>query len=235
MANHARLNFEDHKALKVSNQFSAAFGDDKNRCPVFTSEFGSLQKEYAIFLERNSENGTYQAVVFLGFDDKENVYLGGDGQWNANYIPASIAKGPFLIGLTNEDAKIDLDLDHPKVGADEGHTLFTEDGKPTQYLDYVSDTLFCLHEGIKESQAIYQLWEKHDLISAIDLNINFDDGNDFSANHLLTINHEKLQSLSAEALLELNQENALEKAFWMLSSLSNVHQLMARRQQTIAA
>ena len=174
-------------------------------------------------------------MVFLGFDDGENYYLGDNGEWTGNYIPASVAKGPFLIGLAQDEAKVDIDLAHPKVTATGGEALFTADGKPTAYLDYVSDTLFCLHDGIQQSQAIYKLWEKHDLIDGIDLNINFDDGKAFNADHLLTINHEKLNALSADALSELNQHHALEKAFWMISSISNVHYLMAKRQQLSAA
>jgi hypothetical protein len=235
MANHERLNVEQHKNIRVIPAFSADLGDNQNRCAVFPSEFATLQKEYPIFLERNPANGEYQAVTFLGFDDNENCYLSANGQWLADYIPAAIAKGPFLIGLTQDDAKIDINRDHPKVSSTQGELLFDEKGQPTPYLDYISDVLFCLHQGITKSQEIYQLWHKHELIDGIDMNIDFEDKSTFSASHLLTINHNKLATLSADALLELNTHGALEAAFWMTSSLANVKKLMAKRQQKLVA
>lgn len=229
MAKHQRLNHEQHAAIKIDPRFSAELGDGINKCLVVPSEFGSLQKEYPMFLELNPDNNQFQAMAFLGFEQGENLYLGADGQWHANYVPATIAKGPFLIGLTENDAKIDIDVEHPKVSQGDGHTMFTDEGKPTEYLNYISDVMSCLFDGIKQSQSIYQLWQKHGLIEGVDININFDDDKQFSANHLYTINHKNLAELPAEALYELNQQGALDTAFWMISSLNNVQHLMTKR------
>ena len=43
--------------------------------PAFPTEFAELQREYPIFLRKDHDNGDWQAVALLGFDQHENLFL----------------------------------------------------------------------------------------------------------------------------------------------------------------
>src|SRR5690606_32686542 len=105
-----------------------------------------LQKEYPILFRQNSETKRYQAVALLGLNQGENLFLNPDlgSGWAANYIPAAIAKGPFLIGRQSRGADknitpvIHIDLDHAKVGHEDGYPLFLEHGGNSPYLEHIA-------------------------------------------------------------------------------------------------
>src|SRR5690606_29018004 len=106
MANNVLLNNLSHQNLKVITRFGAEFGENVGSVLAFPTEFIELQKEYPILFRQNSETKRYQAVALLGLNQGENLFLNPDlgSGWAANYIPAAIAKGPFLIGRQSRGA-----------------------------------------------------------------------------------------------------------------------------------
>ncbi len=100
---------------------------------VFPTEYRELQREYPIFFRKEPGGDNYLSVAMLGFAKDENLFL-EDAGWNARYLPAVIARGPFLIGF--EEAQIEgelrkspvihIDLDHPQVSETEGEPLVSQ-------------------------------------------------------------------------------------------------------------
>src|SRR5690606_24844064 len=119
------LNNVQHQHIKVINQFNAQYGDNVTSVMAFPTEFVELQKEYPIMFRRNAETEKYQAVALLGIQKDENLYLDEslDSGWAAHYIPATLARGPFLIGFQTQQENgetqkvpvIHIDVDHPKI------------------------------------------------------------------------------------------------------------------------
>ena len=101
MAKLALLNNIDHANLKIVTGFRAEFGDSVNQVAVYPTEFSELQRDYPIFFRKDGE-GAYYAVVLLGLDKGENLFL-GEGRWHARYVPALHQRGPFLIGFQKQD------------------------------------------------------------------------------------------------------------------------------------
>ena len=109
-----------HKDLKVRTGYSAEFGDSINSVMVFPTEFVHVQREYPILFRKDS-SGQTQAFAMLGLDRDENLFLQGN-TWNARYVPAALARGPFVIGFRQNEAGetinemvTHIDLDHPRV------------------------------------------------------------------------------------------------------------------------
>ena len=69
------LNNKQHASLKVNSVYKVNSGYDYNFCPVYPIEYTSLQSDYPIFFTKNSDDG-FQTVSLLGFQDKENLFLG---------------------------------------------------------------------------------------------------------------------------------------------------------------
>ena len=134
MANNVLLNNVSHQNLKVITRFGSEFGNNVGSVLAFPTEFIELQKEYPILFRRNLETQKFHAIALLGLSQSENLFLNpniGSG-WSANYIPAIVAKGPFLIGFQSQDSGnsktpvIHIDLDHPTVSQEDGYPLFLE-------------------------------------------------------------------------------------------------------------
>ena len=141
MARHVLLNNVEHKNLRVITRRGAQSGDNSGNVVVFPTEYRELQREYPIFFRKDPGGDGYLSVAMLGFAKDENLFLEDNG-WNARYLPAVVARGPFLIGF--QEAQVDgelqkspvihIDLDHPQVSETEGEPLFLKLGGNAPYL-----------------------------------------------------------------------------------------------------
>jgi hypothetical protein len=240
MTNHVPLNNKMHAGITVSTKYGAKFGDNISNTLTVPTEFIEVQKEYPILFSKNPNTGEFQSVVLFGLAKDENLLL-KRGKWNANYIPAVIAKGPFLIG--HEDQIVDgktvsntivcIDTDSPRVKANDGELLFLEDGSNSPYLDKISRYLGVIDDGLRMSKAMFSAFEEHDLIEPVTLNIELDNAEKISIGGNFTINSEKLAQLKGKALESLNKSGFLHLAFAVVTSLSNVKKLVDLKNESL--
>ena len=233
MAKHVLLNNIQHKDLRVITQFSAAYGDNISSTLTFPTEFADVQKEYPIFFQINPDTGKYQSVALFGISQNENLFLTADGTWDATYIPALIARGPFLIGFQQDpntpDSKapvIHVDMDSPKVSLTEGTPVFLEFGGNTPYLENITRSLKDIYDGMAISEFMFQAFTELDLIEPVNIEIEFDNGEQHRLNGNYTINRDKLANLTGDELLRLNQSGFLAAAFLVIASLGNMQKLI---------
>ncbi|WP_417450136.1 SapC family protein [Kordiimonas sp.] len=235
MPNIKMLDNVEHHNLKVKPERGAVFGDNVNQALVFPNEFRDLQREYPILFRKNAE-GAFQAVALLGLDRDENLYLGGDG-WDANYIPAVLARGPFSIGLqrgdgasaTEADAKIQIDLDNAAVNTQEGHPLFLPQGGNAPYLEYIIAVLRTLHDGIGVAKMFFDALDSLKLIEPVTLEVKISETRQYTVPDVYSISEEKFQNLPADELNKLHKSGLLAPCYWVQSSLDNIRQLVARK------
>lgn len=233
MANYVLLNNIQHKDLRVITQFSAAYGDDIGSTLTFPTEFSDVQKEYPIFFQINKETGKYQSVVLFGLTQNENLFLKDDGSWDAAYIPAVVARGPFLIGFqqdpNNPDQKapvIHVDMESPRVSTTEGTPTFLEFGGNSPYLERVTNSLKDIYDGMAISEPMFQAFTELDLIEPVNIEIELNNGTQHRLNGNYTINRDKLANLTGDELLRLNQSGFLAAAFLVTASLGNMQKLI---------
>lgn len=233
MANNVLLNNVAHQNLKVITRFGAEFGNNVGSVLVFPTEFVELQKEYPILFKRHAETQKYHATALLGLSQNENLFLNptlGSG-WDAYYIPAIVAKGPFLIGFQSQEsdnsktAVIHIDLDHAKVSQEEGYPLFLEHGGNSPYLEHIAKTLNVIHQGMVLQDVMFDLFSELDLIEPIDIEIDLHNGEKHTLIGNYTINEEKLTALSGDQLEKLNKMGFLHVAYAVITSLTNIRRL----------
>jgi len=233
MANNVLLNNVSHQNLKVITRFGAEFGDNVGSVLIFPTEFVELQKEYPILFRRNLETQRYHATALLGLNQSENLFLNpeiGSG-WAASYIPASVAKGPFLIGFQSQDSGktqntvIHIDLDHVKVNQQEGYPLFLEHGGNSPYLEHIAKVLNLIHQGMIVQDAMFDMFSELDLIEPIDIDIDLNNGEKYKLVGNYTINEEKLTALNGNQLEKLNKMGFLHLAYAVITSLTNIRKL----------
>lgn len=229
------LNNVDHAALRVATGHGAQFGDAVNQTVVLPSEFEELQREYVIVLRRNAE-GAYRAVVLLGLDADENLYLEGN-RWDARYVPALHARGPFSIHAPPDgtgEPTIEVDLAHPRIGA-EGEPIFREHGGNAPLLDHISMVLRTIYAGSQLGGAMIDGWAAAALIAPVTLRLELDEGRRYDVPDCFTIDTDRLASLRGAELEALHRADLLRPAVWLASSLGNVRHLLDRKLRRDAA
>lgn len=230
--NRVLLNNVDHADLRVIAAHGVAFGDGVNQTLLLPTEFEAAQREYPILIRKDAA-GAYQAVALLGLDRDENLFLDETG-WNARYIPAVQRRGPFSIALQRDERggeprpMIHVDLDHPRISA-QGEPLFLSAGGNSPYLQSVSQTLGQIHDGLEIAGPMFAAFEQYGLIEPIDIEIKLDDNTSYAVPDVYSIAPDRLSALSGEALERLHQSGLLRAAQWIVSSMGNIEDLIARK------
>lgn len=233
MANHAMLNADDHRDLRVQTAHGAEYGDKVMCTLAIPSEFRNLQADYPIFFHRNEETGKYLPMAMFGFEKDENLYL-ENGVWNAIYIPLMIQRGPFLIGfqgqgpVAGESRKmvVSIDMDNPRVGT-EGEPLFQPFGGNSEYLDKVIEALKEIDQGQAAIAAFTSALLQHNLIEPFSLDITLENKNKHQLQGFFTIHEERLANLDAEVLADFSRRGILQAAYMMIASMANIGRLIS--------
>ena len=233
MSNNVLLNNVDHRDLRVQAGHGVALGDDVMYAPTFPDEFRSVQAHYPIVFQRNAAGGFHPLALF-GFQEGSNLFLQGD-RWDATYIPLSVQRQPFLIGISGEERLIHVDLDHPRVRSGMGEALFRDYGGTTEFLERSRSVLLALHDGIVATPAFIDALLRHQLLESFVLDIKLDDGSDNRLAGFHTIDEARLQALDGPALERLAHDGHLLPAYMVLASLSRFRDLIERMNQRRAA
>jgi len=252
MTKHVLLNNIDHQHTKVIHQFGAQYGDNLASTLVFPTEFHELQKEYPILARRDEASGQFQAIVLMGFAADENLFLAAEhpSGWDARTIPATIEKGPFLIGFSRSSAQSDepadpvvhIDMDHPKVihdhqanqKANQGQPLFLPEGGNSPYLLHISAKLQAIHQGLALSSVMFSAFEQLELLEPVSIEFSLRNGDKRRLIGNYCINQSRLAALRGADLEKLHQSGFLQLAHAMVSSMSNIRDLIERKNRLLA-
>jgi len=221
------LNNIDHKGLRVITARSAAYGDDVKFALTFAAEFRNIQAHYPIVFHKTAD-GKFQAIALLGFQDKENLFLGPDG-WDAPYVPLTIERQPFLIGFRDREPLVHIDLASPRVSRTEGEALFREYGGSSDFLERMSSVLLTIHQGLEAMPAFIDALLQHDLLESFVLDVELNDRTQHRLTGFYTINEERLGTLDAGTLERMHKAGHLQAIYMAIASLSHFRDLIERR------
>lgn len=230
-----------HKDLRINPSFSKELGDNIASTITFITEFAEVQKEYPILFRKDPEKDGYHAVVLFGIQKDENLFLGDSPNgyqkfagWNAAYIPAVVMRGPFSIGLRkkqeqgseNIEPLVNIDIEHPKVGTDEGVRVFLEQGGNSGYLQHMINTLNLIRDGMNLNKLMFDAYLRYELLEDVDINVELGNQDKHKISGFKTINADRLNQLPGDALVELSRGGFLQAAYFVVASLSNIQKLI---------
>jgi hypothetical protein len=217
------LNKETHRDLKVDGRASAAYGDNRRFVQVIVKEFPQLLVHYPILFCKDPQTGQFYCGAMLGFDEDENLFL-QEWQEREFYRPLILQRGPFFA----QGPDVAIDMDDPRVGAEGGNPLFTEQGQPTRYLQSIIWAFQDLDPGVQMTKLFIARLLELKLIEPIDVEVELSDGSIRRCVGLYTIDQEMLQRLSDEVVVELYRRGYLRLIHYMLASQKQVA-VMARK------
>lgn len=234
---HAILTAEAHRDLTIRTERAAALGDAAMCCITVPDEFRAVQSEYPILFRLSDTRDRFTALAMFGFENGENLFL-EDGRWDARYRPLAMEIQPFLIGGSPTDdgiGQVHIDLSSPRIDqGGQGERLFDTMGRPTPYLDRVAGLLGTLDQGYRAAPDFFAALQRHDLLEPFTLDVTLDDG---SRNQLVgfhIIAEDRLATLDAGMLAELNAAGHLLPIYMAIASLEQFGELVARRNRRIA-
>ena len=242
MARHVLLNNVDHKDLRVITTRSAQYGDRVMSALTFPDEFRSVQAHYPIFFGKSPDTGGFQPLAVFGFEQDENLFLDSEG-WDATYIPLSIERQPFLIGFQQRSDSggvarqmvMHVDLDHPRISYEHGERVFLEHGGYTDFLNRMNDVLYAIHHGYERTRGFVQALLDNDLLESFTLDVELNDGSNHRLAGFYTINEERLGDLEAETMARLTSDGFLLPIYMVIASMSNIRELIRRRNAMLEA
>ena len=208
------LDKEAHKSLKVDGRASAVYGDNQHFVQVNVTEFPRLVVHYPLFFSKNPNTGEFYAGVMLGFKEGENLFL---QEWEQRelYRPLVLQRGPFYA----QGPTLAIDLDHPRVTAENGKPLFTEYGQPSRYLQSIIWAFQDLVPGMETTRQFLARLLELSLIEPVDVEVEFEDGSSQKCTGLYTVNQEILSRLPDPVVVELFRRGYLRLIDYMIASL----------------
>jgi SapC len=218
------LNKETHRSLKVDARASAAYGDNQRFAQVIASEFPQLVVHYPILFCKDRNTGEFYCGAMLGLDEGENLFL---EEWRdlQFYRPLSLQRVPFYA----HGPQIAIDLDHPRVGVEDGKALFTEHGQPTRYLQSIIWAFQDLKPGIEVTRHFIARLLELQLIEPMEVEAEFDDGRIVNCEGLYTVNQETLTRLPDAVVVELFRRGYLRLCHYMIASLKQFPPLARKK------
>lgn len=228
MTNIVILNNQVHRTLRVQAAVSARYGDNQRFVPVIVKEFPFLAVHCPILFSKDANTGAFYCGAMLGFDDGENLFLDEGGPQDA-YRPLNLRRGPFYTA----GSELAIDLDSPRVDADKGLPLFTENGEATSYLESIISVFRELQPGLEMTKVFIETLMKLKLVEAININVGFDDGTKRDLVGLYTVNRETLRVLPDAAALDLFRRGYLHLIYLMIASLQQVPVLAQKKNRRL--
>lgn len=221
------LNKETHRSLIVDGRASAAYGDNRHFVRVIVKEFPQLLVHYPILFAKHPQTGELYCGAMLGFEEGENLFL---DEWTERecYRPLSLQRGPFY----SQGPDIAIDLDDPRVGAEGGKALFTEQGDPSRYLQSIIWAFQDLNPGVEMTKLFITRLLELKLIEPIDVEIELDDRTTRQCIGLYTIDQEVLSRLPDDVVVELFRRGYMRLIHYMIASLKQVP-VLARKKNSL--
>ncbi len=230
MTNIVPLSRVTHRCLKVDTRASAAYGDNQRFVQVTVNEFPQLAVHYPILFAEDRDTGQLYCGAMLGFDEGENLFI---EEWTERefYRPLTLRRGPFY----TYGQAVAIDLDHPRVVAEEGQSIFNEHGQPTKYLQNLIWAFEDLERGIETTRAFLTRLGELGLIEPVQIEVQLEDGSQRQCPGLHSVQPETLSRLPDTAVLELFRRGYLRLMDLMIASLKQLPLLAQRKSKRIRA
>jgi len=204
------------------------FSRKVNSVPLMAVEFPRAAAEYAIVFSGTPE--AFIPAVILGMRE-ENLYLAGQGGWQAKYIPAFVRRYPFVFSSSPDGKTFTLCIDEAFPGFNQegrGQRLFGEDRKPTPYVANVLKFLEQYQVEFRRTQAFCAKLAELKLLEPMRAQANLKSGERLSLTGFMAVNRDKLKALPGDKLAELAKTDELELLYLHLQSMRNFSAMVER-------
>ena len=223
-----------HADLSVEVRPDFAFSAETNSVPLMAVEFPQAAAEYAIVFA--GDRGEILPHAILGLRDRENLYVGQRGLWDAQYLPAFIRRYPFVFSAQGDQLTLCVDEAFPGFNREgRGEPIFAADGSPSAYTQRVLAFLQDYQAQFQVTQRFCAKLRELGLLEPMQAQITVGSGEKLALGGFMTVDRAKLKALPGERLAELAASDELEMLYLHLHSMRNFERLRGRLDGRLAA
>lgn len=221
------VNKERHAVKKVKPVEGFGFASNFHIASVMVHEFVRAAAIYPVVFLEDKEQDEFRPVVLMGLDAGENLFVDGEGKWQASYIPAIIRRYPFALASTGQENQFTVCIDEGSdlVNDEVGVPLFTESGEPAEALENVKRYLGELQQMDAFTKAFCKYLAEHNMFTPLNMRVRQADQVKNIAG-CYVINEERLNNLSNERFLEMREKRYLPATYAHLGSLAQIERLL---------
>ena len=228
------LNNRAHAELAYKAVERYDFAREVTSVPLVTGEFLAAAGEFAVVFAPGTEAS--MPVALFGVTAGSNAFVGAEGQWLAQYVPAFLRRWPFVFSTDTVGETLTLCIDPTAPGFNRegrGERLFDSDGVATGYTNQMLEFLKEYQAQHLRTQAFCKRLRDLDLLQNVEARIPLPGQPAHTLTGFQVVNREKLKALPAETLEPMFRSDELELIYAHLSSLRNLDRLRERAAQAL--
>ena len=221
------LNSATHRNLRLAPIKDFSFAKKTQTVPIGAGEFFDCAVDFPIVFIRAGHG--LVPVALLGARPDENLFVAGDGAWDASYRPLFVQRYPFITLADGEDRRsVGFDPGCAALQETEGERLLDDAGQPAENFQRSLKFLDRAHAEFLRGEAVARLLDEKKLLQPMSAQMSIDGGAQVELTGFEVVDVAKLDAMSIgeQGLLAKTGELALVHAH--LVSLRNFRKLLAR-------
>lgn len=227
------VSFARHADLCVKATGGYGFARHVNSVPLVASEIVPASAEYPVVFAVTPEGVVPVAV--LGLSQGENLFIGEDGRWLGNYVPAFLRRYPFVFSSSEENTRLTLCVDESYEGCnreDRGERLFDAEGEHTLRLKSVLEFLKQYQAEFERTKQFCANLQQLGVLEPMNANFRLPGGREGALGGFSGVDRARLKAIGPEALDRLARTDELELAYLQINSLRHFQTLVERAGRT---
>lgn len=230
------VNKERHANKKVKDITSFDFASKFHIAYVTMQEFARAASIFPIVFLEDKDKDMFRPVALLGLNAGENLFVDGNGKWQASYVPAIIRRYPFALTPTgkNDNYVVCIDEGSSLVSDTDGAALFDDNGEPTQVIENVKRYLGELQQMDTLTNSFCKFLAEHNMFTPLNMRVR-DNDKVKNVSGCYVVNEERLNNLSDERFLEIKNKGYLAPLYAHLISLAQTERLVKLQDEKTAS
>ncbi len=200
--------------------------------PLSLSEFEPACRDYPIVFVSGDGGKTFNALVVLGMQVKQNLFILTDGMWDRRtYLPAYVRRYPFCMSrvmVAGEAQKEHIVCIEENALHDSGESLYDENGEALAQWIVLEKLIFDYEQDLVRCESLCQLIAELELLEPFTMKAEVD-GFTMQLEGMHRVKRAALEGLPSDQLRRLMSVGAMEKIYSHLLSLDNFRRLLNRR------
>ncbi len=201
--------------------------------PLSYTEFAAACRDYPIVFVSADGGKSHVAMVVLGLENRQNLFVTPDGSWDAGvYLPAYVRRYPFCMTRVTVDGKEQperIACVEKRAINDKGETLYDARGEPLPMWEERRKLLFEYEADLVRSEEMSRALAGLGLLETFTMQAVPSEGAPLAMAGMYRVAEHKLGELAPEQLKELTQKGILARVYAHLISLNHFGRLLDRR------
>ena len=223
---------KNHKVLLPRAEETPAVFHRLHVMPLSLAEFEPACRDYPIVFVSSDGNKTFNAVLVLGMQARQNLFILTDGMWDRRaYLPAYVRRYPFCMSRVTVDSEVQKErivcIDESALN-ESGVALYDAKGDALEQWLLLEKLIFDFEQDLVRCDSLCALIAELKLLEPFTMKAEVD-GFTMELQGMHRVSRAALDALPADQLRRLMSAGAMEKIYSHLLSLDNFRRLLNRR------